>query len=1447
MTGLRWSLNIGRHAAGTSAPAVVLLLCSLAWGHGQHEVPRHVAEQGRDTGDCVLPVRPCRTIQYAQSVAGKGDRVLVAAGTYEVRTAEDVFYLTSGVLDVKGGFNRFDHFARQAPEENQTTLVGAPIEFRGALRDRGFHVVVDAKGLRGEQREALAAYRAGYVAMNASSGRTVCSGGMAGSFQCSGVDLLSHVALTGLPGGTQDANDIWGFVDLNTEREYALLGLETGVAIIDVSDPDSVFLVGKVPGERSLWRDVKVLQTYDRNARRWRSYGYVSTEAQERIVIIDLTGLPNGVSRAGSATDNSAVHNVHVSNVDFATGAGVPGWPSPLLQVLGSNRRHGAFRSYRLSDPAAPSLAGQSPGNTEAHYTHDATSMVVEDGRKTACGNSADPCEVLFDFSESTFDLWDLSNQASPKLLSSNTYEGVSYVHSGWWSENKNYLFVHDELDERVSDLKTTLRVFDLTSLTAPVLAATWTGPTDAIDHNGSVRGNRYYMSNYTRGLTVLDITDPESPRQVGYFDTYPVSNAKSFNGAWGVYPFLPSGSILVSDINSGLYVLADRTLTSAAGRIGFTTPAFGGAEGTDLEVTVSRSGGSSGSVSVDYTVYGASAGSNDFTASEGTLEWSTAETDHRTVTVPLTSDGSAEPIERAFVRLTNPAGGAVLGAVNLASLFIGDAGNSASLGFAEPDIAVSADDDRVIVTVERRGTPVGAVTVSYATSPLTAVAGTDYRATGTRQLRWEDGDGRPKTVVIGLLDNNATDSYRRFQVQLSSPSGAMLSANPNATVEIRRLPPVAGFTLVNSSQDADLQAIQDGATVQVPASAADSLSIRAEVEDVAWLGSVQLALTGPYSITRIEDEAPYTLFGDDGRGDYEGGAIPDGSYEIKATPYWETEGEGDAGAPLTLSFSVAGVPDPMLGQVTGVQVAPEVESLAVTWDAVAGADGYKVQWRSGTNPFGSAREQAVSGGNVTQQVIRGLTAGTNYDVRVIATQTGATDGQPSAVESGAPRARSPGQVTGVRVTEEVGSLGVSWNTVANADGYKVRWRPGMQPFTDDRQHTVTSGGAGNQTIGGLTAGTEYGVVVIATRTYANEGPASAEVTGVPKARSTDPPPPPGGGTGGSTNRPPVVEAQIPNRKLAAGEVLELDITGNFYDHDQRALDYFAESEKPSIATVTVNRQGLLTIRGIARGATIVTVTAADRRDERASQSFVVTVAGPALVALFPAASESGRQGFLRVINRSAEAGDVTIEAFDDEGTRAGPVTLSVAAGATAHFNSEDLEKGNADKGLSGSTGAPDRGDWRLILESELEVEVLSFVRAADGFITAMHDTAPLRAEKHHAAIFNPGSNEHQQSRLRLSNPGEEPAAVRITGIDDAGESPGEDVDLTIPAGASLTFTARELETGAGLRGALGDSTGKWRLSVESDVPISVMSLLSSPTGHLTNLSTAPSRPPVRP
>ena len=321
----------------------------------------------------------------------------------------------------------------------------------------------------------------------------------------------------------------------------------------------------------------------------------------------------------------------------------------------------------------------------------------------------------------------------------------------------------------------------------------------------------------------------------------------------------------------------------------------------------------------------------------------------------------------------------------------------------------------------------------------------------------------------------------------------------------------------------------------------------------------------------------------------------------------------------------------------------------------------------------------------------------------------------------------------------------------------------------------------------------------------------------------------PGGGGGGAANHPPVVEREIEDQTLEVDEVLELDIRLNFYDRDQRALDYTVASADPDIAEVEVDRNGVITVRGHRRGVTAVTVTAADRREESVAQTFLVRIAGPALVALFPSASDAlGRQGFLRIVNHEAADGEIAIAAIDDGGAAAGPVTLAIDAGAVVHFNSGDLEDGNAAKGLPDGVGQGE-GDWRLVLESELDFEVLTYIRTWDGFVTAMHDTVPNRDGSRRVAIFNPGSNADQVSRLRLVNPGDEDAAVTIAGVDDAGASPGTGVEVEIPAGDALTLTASELESGTGLDGALGDGVGKWRLAVTADRPIVAMSLLVEP------------------
>ena len=200
--------------------------------------------------------------------------------------------------------------------------------------------------------------------------------------------------------------------------------------------------------------------------------------------------------------------------------------------------------------------------------------------------------------------------------------------------------------------------------------------------------------------------------------------------------------------------------------------------------------------------------------------------------------------------------------------------------------------------------------------------------------------------------------------------------------------------------------------------------------------------------------------------------------------------------------------------------------------------------------------------------------------------------------------------------------------------------------------------------------------------------------------------------------------------------------------------------------------------------------------------------------------------------SHSAEGGEVRVEAVDDEGTPADPVTLSVGASQAIHLNSQDLEGGSADKGLPDGIG-PGQGDWRLALSSALDIEVLAYIRTKDGFVTSMHDLAPAAADGllHRVAFFNPGSNYRQASHLLLVNRGNEDAETTIEGIDDGGLSPGTTVRVQVPAGKAVSLASKALEEGGdGFEGALGDGKGKWRLWVTLDQPLLVASLLDTPT-----------------
>ena len=226
---------------------------------------------------------------------------------------------------------------------------------------------------------------------------------------------------------------------------------------------------------------------------------------------------------------------------------------------------------------------------------------------------------------------------------------------------------------------------------------------------------------------------------------------------------------------------------------------------------------------------------------------------------------------------------------------------------------------------------------------------------------------------------------------------------------------------------------------------------------------------------------------------------------------------------------------------------------------------------------------------------------------------------------------------------------------------------------------------------------------------------------------------------------------------------------------------------------------------------------------------------------LFVSASHQTLQGFVRIINRSEHDGTVTIHAVDDAGNRFGPVTLSLEAKKTRHFNSDSLRDGDPDKGLSGPI-ADGEGNWRLELETDLDIEPLAYTRPKEeGFLTSSHDVAEGMSMRWHVAIFNPGSNTAQQSWLRVVNTSGIDTKVTVEGLDDDGATGAEVVRFDLAADTARLLSAQELEQGSAdstFDSRLGDGAGKWQLFVSAGRPIQVMSLLLGQSGNLTNLST---------
>ena len=361
--------------------------------------------------------------------------------------------------------------------------------------------------------------------------------GFAGPYPCNDYDLMSQIDLNAL--SANSGNDSWGWTDPQDGKEYAIMGLNNGTAFIDISNPTQPVYLGKLPThtEDSSWKDMKV----------YGNYAFIVSEASGHgMQVFDLTRLRN-VSNAPANFTNDA----HYGGFDKAHNI-VINPEQPYAYVVGTSTDEGGPHIVDISDPLNPELAG---GYSGSQYTHDAQVVTYNGPDPDYAGR-----EIFLGSNESEVVFVDVTDKSNPVLISDISYANsdASYTHQGWLTEDQRYFVLGDELDERDFGNDTKTIIFDLEDIDNPDLHQEYFGPTSAIDHNGYIKGDTFYLSNYTAGIRIVDISSvgANEVNEVGFFDTYPESNSVAFNGVWSNYPYFESGNIVVSDINRGFFLI---------------------------------------------------------------------------------------------------------------------------------------------------------------------------------------------------------------------------------------------------------------------------------------------------------------------------------------------------------------------------------------------------------------------------------------------------------------------------------------------------------------------------------------------------------------------------------------------------------------------------------------------------------------------------------------------------------------------------------------------------------------------------------------------------------------------------------------------------------------------------------------------------------------------------
>ncbi len=344
-------------------------------------------------------------------------------------------------------------------------------------------------------------------------------------------------------------NDIWGWTDPSTNREYAIMGLDSKTSFVDVTDPYNPVHLGdlKTRTTSSTWRDIKV----------YKNHAFIVSEAfKHGMQVFDLTKLRllNGskVMKLDADVEYLRFGNAHNIAINEDTG---------FAYAVGSSTCDGGLHIINIQNPINPQFVTcvgrgiyEVPRRPKdgAAYTHDVQCVVYKGPDSRYLGR-----EICVASNEDTVNVVDVTDKSKPYQISVSSYGGVAYTHQGWLTEDQRYFLLGDELDEQKHGVNTKTYIWDFSDLENIKHFATYTAPTKAIDHNMYVKGDYLYQANYTAGLRILSLKDIDQGilTEVGYMNTMPDKDEAIFEGVWSTYPYFESGVVITSGIDTILYI----------------------------------------------------------------------------------------------------------------------------------------------------------------------------------------------------------------------------------------------------------------------------------------------------------------------------------------------------------------------------------------------------------------------------------------------------------------------------------------------------------------------------------------------------------------------------------------------------------------------------------------------------------------------------------------------------------------------------------------------------------------------------------------------------------------------------------------------------------------------------------------------------------------------------